>query len=161
MFERELRIYAFLLGYERQLLADLPDDAMRTPVTPQGNPPSWLVGHLAIVADFGLRMLGQPTLCPKSWMVMFGPGSKPAEHRDRHPPKAELVAALERGHERLSAAVKDADPTKLAARSPFEPLVHVFPTAGDLLAHLLTSHEAAHVGQLSACRRGHGLAPLF
>jgi hypothetical protein len=40
-------------------------------------------------------------------------------------------------------------------------LRHVFPTAGDLLAHLLTSHEATHVGHLSACRRGRGMPPLF
>jgi DinB superfamily len=161
MFERELRIYAFLLGYEQKLLADLPDEAMRTPVTPQGHPPSWIVGHLAVVADFGLGMLGRPALCPKAWMVMFGPGSKPAEHLNRHPPKAELVAALERGHEHFSAAAKDADPAKLAGPSPFEPLRHALPTAGDLLAHLLTSHEAGHVAQLSACRRGRGLPPLF
>jgi hypothetical protein len=161
MYERELRIYAFLLGYEQKLLADLPDEALRAPVAAGVNPPSWIVGHLAVAADFGLGILGRPTLVPKSWLVLFGPGSKPAETAARHPPKAELVAALERGHDQLTAAAREADAGRLAAPSPFEPLRHVFPTAGDLLAHLLTSHEATHVGQLSACRRGRGLPPLF
>jgi hypothetical protein len=31
------------------------------------------------------------------------------------------------------------------------------PTVGDLLAHLMTTHEAAHLGQLSAWRRLLGL----
>lgn len=161
MFERELKIYRFLHGYEQKLLADLPAAEMARPAFPGGNPPSWIVGHLAVVADFALMLLGQATLCPKTWMVLFGPGSSPEQHLGRHPGKDELVDALDRGHAAVFAAVPQADPKLLEQPSPFEPLRDPLPTAADLLAHLLTSHEAAHASQLSACRRRQGHGPLF
>jgi len=36
----------------------------------------------------------------------------------------------------------------------------VLPTRGDLLAHILTTHEATHLGQLSAWRRQLGFPPV-
>lgn len=161
MLQHALTVYKFLDGYERKLLADLGNEAMSEPAFPGGNPPAWIVGHLALASDFALGILGQPALCPKTWLVMFGPGSDPAKHRERHPTKAALVAALERGHAAVVAAVPNFDPAKLAEPSPFEPLRHVLPTAGDLLIHLMTSHESFHVSQLSACRRARGLGPVF
>lgn len=161
MFQHALTIYRFCDGYEKKILADLTEELYKTPAFPGGNPPSWIIGHLAVAADFILMVLGKPTLCPKSWMVMFGPGSDPHKHLDKHPSLAELTAALATGHAAAIEAVPHSDATKMAGPSPFKPLIDVLPTAGDLLTHLLTSHESFHLSQLSACRRAGGFAPLF
>ncbi len=161
MFEHQLTIYRFMYSYGKKLLADIDDAQFKTPAFPGSNPPSWIVGHLAIAADFALMVLGQPTLLPKTWMVLFGPGSDPLKYLDKHPNRADLIAAYEAGHEAVIAAMRHADPVKLAGPSPFKPLIEQLPTAGDLLTHLLTSHEGFHVAQLSGCRRGAGLGPLF
>lgn len=161
MFEHEVTVYRFMHHYGRKLLADVSEAQFKTPAFAGGNPPSWIVGHLTVSADFILGVLGKPRLLPKSWMVLFGPGSDPFKHLDRHPDHATLIAAYEAGHQAVFEAMKDADASKLSGPSPFEPLKEMLPTAGDLLAHLLTSHEAFHISQLSACRRSTGNSPLF
>ena len=134
---------------------------MKTPTFPGANPPSWIIGHLAMASDFALMVMGQPTRLPKNWMVLFGPGSDPVKHLDKHPSRAELVAAYEAGHEAVLAAIPQVNAARLKEPSPFPPLIEHLPTAGDLLSHLLTSHEGFHNGQLSACRRAGGFGPLF
>lgn len=161
MFDRELTIYRFLTGYEKIVLADLPDEQFNQPPFPGGNPPSWIVGHLALSSDFVLMVLDKPRLCPKSWNVLFGPGSDPRKHLDKHPRKAELVAALAAGKEAVFREVPLASTDLLTKVNPFEPLRASLPTARDLITHLLTSHESFHLSQLSACRRSAGFTPVF
>jgi hypothetical protein len=161
MFDHQLTIFRFQYGYGQKLLADIPDSEFKKPVFPGANPPSWIVGHLAVAVDFVPMLLGQPTLCPKNWVVMFGPASDPMKYLEKHPSRAELMAAYVKGHDYVFEVMKHADPVKLKEPSPFKPLINELPTAGDLLTHLITSHEAFHVSQLSACRRVAGFGPLF
>lgn len=161
MFERELTIYRFLTGYEKKLLADISEEQMKQPPFPGGNPPSWIIGHLALSTDFVLMVLDKPRLCPRNWNVLFGPGSNPMKYLEKHPTKEELVAALDAGHQAVFQEVPKADPALLSKTNPFEPLREYMPTAGDLITHLLTSHESFHLSQLSACRRATGFTPLF
>lgn len=161
MFERELTIYRFLAGYEKIVLADLPEEQFNQPPFPGGNPPSWIIGHLALSSDFVMMVLDKPRLCPKSWNVLFGPGSDPRKHLDKHPGKTELVAALAAGKDAVFREVPGANPELLNKVNPFEPLRPYLPTAADLITHLLTSHESFHLSQLSACRRSAGFAPVF
>lgn len=161
MLQHALTVYRFQYGYGTKVIADISESQFKTPVFPGANPPSWIVGHLAIASDFVLMVLGKPTLLPKNWMVLFGPGSDPVKYLEKHPSRAELIAAYERGHQAVFKEVPEADASKLTGPSPFKPLINELPTAGDLLVHLLTSHEAFHVSQLSACRRSGGFAPLF
>ena len=46
-------------------------------------------------------------------------------------------------------------------RLPIRFLLRHLPTVGDLLAHLLTTHSAYHLGQLSTWRRAAGLPEVF
>jgi hypothetical protein len=161
MFENQITVYRFMHGYGKKLLADISEAQFKSAPFTGGNPPSWIIGHLAIASDFILMILGQPMLLPKTWAVMFGPGSDPMKYLEKHPSRAELLAAYDAGYEAALVAMKHPDPSKLAGPSPFKPLIDQLPTAGDLLTHLLTSHEGFHVAQLSACRRGAGLPPLF
>lgn len=158
MFERECTLYAFVLGYAQRLVADLDEAEMAVQPAPGMNPPAWILGHLAIATDYALRLLGEATACPRDWHVRFGPGSVPPADPAAYPSKAELMAALERGHERVDTAARRATPERLEQPHGVEIafLKEPLPTVGDLLAHLMTTHEAAHLGQLSAWRRLQG-----
>ena len=98
---------------------------------------------------------------PAAWGENFGPGTTPLEYADgfEPPTKAELLAAIREGHARVEAALDDADLDALALDdpNPIEFLREPFPTKRDFLAHLLTTHDAIHLGQLSAWRRAAGL----
>lgn len=154
-------LYAFNHGYCEQLLSDIADDEMLIQPSEGVNPPAWLLGHLAICTDFALGVLGREKKCPREWMVYFGPGSKPQPGDRTWPVRQALWKAYSEGHELVDAASRDFDPELLAQPNPVEFLVSAMPTAGDLLAHLMTTHECFHLGHLSNWRRQIGRAPLF
>jgi uncharacterized damage-inducible protein DinB len=161
MFDRELTLYAFNLTYCKLLVADVPDEQFAEQPAEGFNHPAWVLGHLAAVSDFGLQILGRKFALPAEWHQLFDPGTVPSPERALYPPKAELLAAYEAGHHRLAEAVAaGADPDRLARPNPVRQLRPVLPTLGDFLAHLLTTHEATHIGQLSAWRRQLGLASV-
>lgn len=158
MFERECRLYRFLMFYAQRLIADIPEEKFTYQPAEGMNHPAWVLGHLGFVADYALGIVGQPALCAPQWSKMFGPGSKPA---GTHPGKDVLWSAFERGHRALLAAVPMITPEQAEAANPFTPLLEIMPTAGDLLAHIMTTHEASHLGQLSAWRRMIGLGAVL
>lgn len=160
MYDRERRIYAWNLEYLTKLIADVDDEGMAKRPAPGINPAIWILGHLTIATDYARRQLGLGRACPKEWHVDFGPGTVPLEGKRPYPSKAELVEAHRKGHEEVSAAAANARPEDLDRPHEIDFLLSRLPTKGDLLAHLMTSHEATHVGQLSAWRRLCGLPPV-
>lgn len=156
MFEREARLYGLTLGLANMLAADIEEEQMATPAPGGGNTPVWVLGHLAVVASFAAKQLGLPSTCPEDWRAKFGPGSKPPAPSDPRPTKAELLAALTEGHQRVTEGAKKAPVEELAKPHSVEFMLTVLPTRGDLLAHLMTTHEAFHLGQLSLWRRQMG-----
>ena len=161
MFERERTLYAFLLGYVEKLVAEIADEDMTRQPTPGVNHPAWQLGHLSVVADSGCGLAGRPRVLRLSWHKQFGPGSTPDADRSLYPSKEELLTAYRAGHARLAEAVADATPETIDRPHPLEFLKPGLATVGDLLAHLLTTHEAMHVGHLSSWRRQMGLPHLF
>jgi len=161
MFERECTIYAFLLGYAGRLVADVDDNRFADQPSPGINHPAWLLGHLCVVADRGAELLGSPRSLPASWHADFGTGSLPRPDRVSYPAKAELTAALRSSHARLDALARAVTSEVADGPNPVGFLRDALPTVGDLLAHLLTSHEASHIGHLSNWRRQVGLPYLF
>jgi hypothetical protein len=164
MFERELTLYAFNQHYLHKLTADLTDEHLAQP-TAGVNPPVWLLGHLCVGTDFALMLLGgrRKALCPPDWHRDFSPGSPAIPERRPLPTKAELLTAYDRGHAAVAEAVRTATPEQLDKPHGVDMpqlKTHV-PTVGDLIAHLLTTHEATHLGQLSAWRRQAGLPGVF
>lgn len=154
-------LYAFTLGYCETLAAEIPEEQMRHQPAPGVNSPAWLLGHLALVADMMAASLGGEAKAPKAWNGMFGMGSDPAKLGDDCPTKSELLAALRDGHERLTAASAAAAPETLAKPNPIGLLSKPLPTLGDLVAHVMSTHEAMHAGHLSNWRRQMGHPPLF
>lgn len=161
MFDRELLLYAFLLDYIRASVADISEDEMTLQATPGTNPPVWILGHLALATDYALKTLGQSAQCPRAWHLSFGPGSTPLADQKVTVTKAELLAAIEKGHELVSAAAAAADPARMSEPHAVAILKQSkIQTNGDLVAHLMTTHEAMHIGQLSVWRRVTGRPPL-
>jgi hypothetical protein len=157
MFTRERNTHAYLFGYARQLIADIPDERLAEQPSGIVNHPAWHLGHLCTAADLGMKLLGSPTLCPADWSDLFGRGSTPVADRAKYPTKAVLMNALEAGHGKFAAVVEAASPAMMDAVNPIERNRHAFPTLGDLIAYLLTGHEGIHLGQISAWRRASGL----
>ncbi|HLN33364.1 MAG TPA: DinB family protein [Gemmataceae bacterium] len=159
-FELELRLYGFTLQLCRMLAADLDDAKLTIQLTPQANHPAWILGHLAVATDYALQTMGQRRVCSKEWHEKFGIRSKPCSERSNYPTKDELLSAVERGHELVTNALKDVSPERFSAPNPVDFLEKPLPTVGDLLAHLMTTHVAFHLGQLSMWRRQMGFAPI-
>jgi uncharacterized damage-inducible protein DinB len=159
-----LTLYNFTLAMCERLMADISQDEMDDQPAKGVNTPAWILGHLAICTDFALDLLGQPMRLPKTWHAEFGPGSSPLPQHHPYPSRDELLTALREGHAAVVAALPKADETALAKPNPLTAmpfLVQTLPTVRDLLAHLLTTHEAAHLGHLSNWRRQMGRPPLF
>lgn len=154
----EPRLFALMFDYTRRLTADVSDADLYKQPAPGMNPAGWLLGHLALSNDFALSIMGEATVCPAEWSQWFGPKSVPLAEGMPRPKKNEFLSMIETGYAKVSAALaKGPAPDKLAAPNPIDFLRGPLPTAGDLLAHLLTTHVATHLGQLSAWRRAAGL----
>ena len=59
----------------------------------------------------------------------------------------------------VTTAVNASDSATLATPHPHEGTRKHFPTIGDMVVFLMTSHEMDHLGQLAAWRRAMGLGP--
>jgi hypothetical protein len=155
MTDREtiLAAFRFTLEYAEKLAADLSDEELTKLPHPGMNHAAWILGHVAIGSDFVAILLGQPTTTDKTWMAKFGPGSTPVSDRAEYPSKKELLATMRSTHARAIDLLSQATADHLNApnETPFFPTE--FPTIGALIAHLMTTHAALHLGQLSAWRR--------
>jgi hypothetical protein len=162
MFTQEVTLFRFVHGYLQKLIADMDDRNLTNAAPGAVNPPAYVIGHLAIANDFALQLLGQPNVCPESWHEAFGPGSSPDRMKIGYPPKQELLEKVRLGHERVCAAAMAASADAMSKPQPL-PFLKDTPimTVGDLVAHLMTTHFAVHVGQLSLMRRQQGRPPLF
>ncbi len=161
-YQRECTICEFLIQHGQRIIQDIPQERFNQPAAGEGNPPVWIVAHLTMAADFVLQLLGRPGVAPAGWRERFGPGSPPPKAGEAMPTKAEALAAFEKGYRAAIEAARTADPAALTAPHPI-PFMKGTPieTQAELLSHLLTSHLAAHLGQLSYCRRIMGFGPIF
>jgi hypothetical protein len=145
------------LDYCRDLTKDLsPENYFEQPIAGM-NHPGWILGHLTFVAQFGVTLCEGEGWLDEVWNEKFGVGSKPSNDASQYPSSQELFASYEDGHARLTHAAQSLNKTFLDKPTEIEALRPMFPTQGLLLAHILTSHEATHLGQLSAWRRAMAL----
>ncbi len=161
MLDQLPALHEFQLRYIQMLAADLDDDDLGVAPFSGANPAVWILGHLAVATDYAARMLGQKPECPREWHKYFAPGSNPAEVPLPYPTKAELLAAIENGHRRCAAALAAVDKEMLNQPHSVELLKPTaLKTNADVLCHLMATHPAFHVSQLSACRRKKGKGPV-
>lgn len=162
MYEYALAQYAWHLQMLQGVMSDIDDANITRQPVPKGNHPAWIIGHLALSSDNLLKMMGQPTTVPENLRPLFGRGSEPQAERSIYPSKDALLQQLATVHTAVSQALPHV-PREVLDRPNPVPLVQLqsLPTVGNLIMHLLTTHEAFHLGQLSAWRRAMGYAPLF
>jgi hypothetical protein len=171
MHEYVLSVFTNSLGAAKKLVADLTDEQMCAQPVPglTMNHAAFILGHLAWTADQGVNLLkastpaaaalGDSAWNDAAWKELFAIGAKPLPDAKSYPSKEKLLAALEDGHDRFSKAMGGVN-SEILSQPPPERVRARFPTLGHLLIALLTSHEAGHLGQLSAWRRALGLPPV-
>jgi len=161
MLKSVLHNYAFNLEYAKMLMADIADDQMCTQPADIKNHPAWTIGHLAYASSYAAILVGLEPAVPENWAELFGRNVSPVDDRSTYPSKEELMQAIEQQHGRVSEALTTADPAIFDGETPDEEFRQIMPTVGDALGYLLVSHEATHLGQLSAWRRAMGMGSVF
>jgi hypothetical protein len=161
IFEREQTLNFLMRHFAKAIVKDIDDaDKDRQPFE-GANHPAWILGHIVVSTDGVLKLLGQEATAPAEWNSLFGRGSTVSADRAAYPSKEALVAALDTVFDRATAAASEAAAEQLAGPHHVEMLQRGLPTKGDLIAMLLTTHVAQHLGQLSAWRRAMGRPAMF
>ena len=153
MLESLLHIYAFDLSYLKMLVDEIPEENLCRQPGGIMNHPAWTLPHLVTGAEFAAKLLGLEPSMPEDWWTKYGRGSRPVDDASAYPSRAEALAALEKQHARVSEALEGVDPTLLEQTMPNEEFRQIMPTIGDGLMFLLATHEAGHLGQITAWRR--------
>lgn len=150
----------FMIDYLERITSDMtPDDLQRG--NGSANPPGWILGHLAIVADYAGPLVQRPRQCPAAWHKAFGPGSSPNAGLPQQT-AAEWIQTIRQQYEGVLASLPQTEAAVLSEPHGVGLLAGTkIETKGQLLTHLLTTHLATHIGQLSAWRRSQGSPPLF
>lgn len=161
MFHDVIAINEFQLGQFSRIVSDIPKNQLFKPGAGHGHPPAWVLGHLAITAELGHRLLGG-TITHIPWLKLFGPGSSDQMTDDGSLTKDQLVTAIISGYQQLRELAAHADPEQMAQPHGAEILKGTpIQTKGQLISHLLSSHFGFHASQLSSCRRAEGHQALF
>lgn len=161
MFEIETKLNQFLLQGFEQVVADIPADRVNERPPGNGHPPLWVLGHLAMCVELGGTLLGED-LVHKNWAVAFGPGSSDDIKNPETYSRDELIGAIVNGYPKLCVAAQNASSDVLSQPHGIDLLAGTaIQTRGDLMSHLLSTHVAFHLAQLSGWRRAAGHGPLF
>jgi hypothetical protein len=150
----------YLLSLANAVLAGLEDAHLGLEPVSGVKTAGWIIGHLAVTADFARHLCGRPPICPADWPALFNPGTQPSHDATRYPAMTTLCDVFQRSYADLMEAASEADPGALAAENPYVPARAAFPMAGDFVAYLVSSHLAYHLGQLVAWRAAAGMGRL-
>jgi hypothetical protein len=161
MIDNEIAINEVLIRQFNKTAKDIPEDELFVPCVGHGHPPIWILGHLAIVAEMGCKLLGG-SIAHLKWIRLFGPDSSDIISPGDDLTKDSMVTTVNENYERLRSLAASADEKALSGPhrvALFEGTS--IKTVEHCAALLLTSHFGFHLGQLSSCRRIAGFGPLF
>lgn len=157
MFEHGRALNEFLVNYLENLVRDLEEPDLDLPPFAGLNPPRWILGHLAVNNDYALRIFGGRFQCPKEWHRSYARGTTSSSPTVVDASKELLMERIRSGFAELRQRTEAADPDAMS-RPHSIPFLEATPikTVGQVVTHLLTTHPATHLGQLSAWRRATG-----
>ena len=146
-----------MLQYLENLVVDFEESDLDRQLNPGMNPPRWILGHLAINTDYGLRAFGRRFQCPIDWHRSYARGTNPDSHPEQIPTKVVLINRISEGFSELRNLCPTADPQAMSQPHAV-PFLKETPiqTVGEILSHLMTTHLSFHMGQLSFWRRATG-----
>ncbi len=148
------------IGYGKMILGDIDDATFCE--KPNGlNHPAWLLIHLATGADYAASLLGGKSVCPAEWNELGDTKKPQSTNRADYPSKEVLVNAFVQAHEQAAKLLSEAAPEKLQEKQTLGFFEKELPTIGDIVAFLILTHTAIHLGQISAWRRAMGKPALF
>ena len=155
-----LNSYTLSLTYLRELVAEVPDDMFTAQLAGAVNHPAWVMGHLIYSAQAIGGEIGLTQWLPSEWAAQFATGSIPVSDRTMYPSKDSLLGWLTDAEQRIRNRI-----ITIGDDGMLEPLPDVrhresFPTIGHAVLHILTTHAALHIGQLTVWRRVLGYGPL-
>jgi hypothetical protein len=158
-----LNPYRFNLAYAVDLVSDVDGDKMYvTPSAGLENHPGFTLGHLVSGSALVAKYLGEECAMPDGWVELFqrnGPGDPtlPTNDAPNLPFKSELLDELKQKHELVERLVVACDAARFSAPCDWR-FGRYFPTVGDMLTFMCVTHEAMHLAQVAAWRRGMGYA---
>ena len=160
MVDEVLNSFHRTLDYLRRLVADVQEIDMALQPNHAANHPAWVIGHLVYSCQAIGGEIGLAPWLPTHWEELYGTGSNPTPIADNYPAKAELLAVLANAEEKLDQRLRELGDEGLNQPLPDKNYRSIFPTLGHAVVHVLTSHTAVHVGQVSVWRRAAGAKPL-
>lgn len=162
MFETEITLSQFNRAYLDRLVSDLKDEELDWQPHSASHSVRWILAHLAIAADYGLKQLDLPFVCSAEWHTAYGPTSQPGTADEIRPSREELLQVIEKSYKTLCDAVGQATAEQLTPPHSVAILKRTpLKSKGDIIAHILATHFATHLGQLSVWRRLSGRPPIF
>lgn len=140
--------------------SDIPADKVLAAPVPGGNPPLWVLAHLAWTENLFLtKCAGKASMYPSEWEPLFAMKSVPPTDLAAVPPAQKVIEVLAAIRESLLAWYASATPEQLTA--PLSGGFAAFaPSYADLPARFAW-HEGLHAGQMTVCRKALGLPPKF
>jgi DinB superfamily len=157
-----------MLNYSQSLLVGITEDIFaRKPRTETGvlqlNHPAFNYGHLSIYPALILEMLNLPyedLSVTDSYKQLFKNGAECLDDPEAkiYPSMKEITDKFTNSYNSLLERIPNATLQALNDVTPGERVAR-FPVKGAFLAHLITSHLAVHLGQVSAWRRAMKLPP--
>jgi hypothetical protein len=121
------------------------------------NHPAWTIGHLVYSCQQIGGEIGLEPWLAHDWGRRFGTGSVPVADPDTYPDKEALLVALADARERLAVRLNAMGGDDLRQPLPDVRYRDRLPTVGHAALHILVSHTALHVGQITVWRRVMGL----
>lgn len=161
MFDNECVLNEFMVQYLQLLVADIDEADLDHQPVDGFNPPRWILGHLAVYTDYALRATGARFHCPKQWHRNFARGTKGDQRPEDLPTKNDLIEKIVSGFSTVRDRARQMDHSDTESRHSV-PFLSSTPltTVGHVVSHLMTTHFAGHLGQLSAWRRICGRPPV-
>ena len=157
MLKHVTYLYGFNLRYAEMLVKDVSTEQMAAQAGGVINHPAWSLGHLVVSADHLGQLMGLESNLPEGWSETFKAGGEPSGDVSAYPSKEEILGTLKEQHARNGEVVKNFDDSRFADPHPDEGRRKYFPTRGDQIVFMMTSHEMDHLGQIAAWRRAMGL----
>lgn len=152
-----LRTWQSQREYAQRLTDPIPArDMLRQPIAGvRMNHAAWTFSHLGVYPPvLAAMILGQPFTDPLT--SAYGRDSAPTDTPGDYLPKADLMGAFFKGHDALGDALRAGGESALLRPIPLARWEPRFPRILDAAIHLMTNHEAGHLGQVSAWRRACG-----
>lgn len=157
-----IKQYDFNLAYAKELVRDLSNEQMTiVPSAGFENHPAFTLGHLVSGSAMLLEDMGAAFEMRNDWVEIFarkGPRdqTRPDNVVSKYPTKELLLTALEAEHTKVKERLKAMTEENLMANVKWH-FDKIMPTLLDLIYFMCITHEAMHLGQLSAWRRAMGL----